>query len=96
MSATQVKNGSDGNEGSLRERYCVHTWHLSETVSQEELAQIKKSSLGKNLTWALNLSLTNRRKVNFSRRKEKQTNPSKEQGHSNNILIMGTVTVSMF
>lgn len=96
MSATQVKNGSDGNEGSLRERYYVHTWHLSETVSQEELAQIKKSLLGKNLNWALNLSLTNRRKANFSRRKEKQTDPSEEQGCSNNILTMDSNKVSMF
>lgn len=59
----------------MRERYCVHTWRFSETVSQEELAQIKKSSLGENLNWALNLYLTNRRKANFSRRKKNGQTP---------------------
>lgn len=93
MSAPWVKDGSNQNEEKLM---CAHTTFESSWVSGTKLAQIKKGWLEKNLNWALNLYLTNRRKVSFSRRNEKQTKSSEEQGDSNNILIMVTVIVSMF
>jgi hypothetical protein len=50
VSNTWVKDVSDGNEGTLKESWYVHTWGFSEIaagVSEKKLAQIKKGYWGK-------------------------------------------------